>query len=343
MENQPKTKKELELKRKLELRNLASIYIDKFISTHPHRIEIKPCFVPTTIPTPKYDPSPKIKTKTELIFFRKSQTIQENEKKQNFTHLNLSQRVEEREKRLNWNSRCSSKSKDRKTENILNFEKLFSSRPFGVHGAELPKFSENCKDYWKLRNGYVENPEIKIKEKSVSRPVSEYSCSRARYANAEIANKPNNVNPFPNFEVSDEVIVGQKRPPSRPRFTQEFYQPLSSKNSQETIQVNVKRKSKSKDTNKEKEFDKEKDFNKEKDFKKEKEAYKEKDEGVYSIKEKILEEDKYQKNKEKPLSAHLSIDNKNEILQSEYRPRPRTANILKFFSEDHTIRSRGFN
>ena len=38
--------------------------------------------------------------------------------------------------------------------------KNFSEQPIGVHGHELPKFSESetlC-EFWKHKDGYVENP-----------------------------------------------------------------------------------------------------------------------------------------------------------------------------------------
>ena len=34
-------------------------------------------------------------------------------------------------------------------QNMQHFLKTYSKRPAGLHGAELPKFSENLKEYWK--------------------------------------------------------------------------------------------------------------------------------------------------------------------------------------------------
>lgn len=50
----------------------------------------------------------------------------------------------------------------RKKENLDYNLKTFSKQTIGVHGHELPKFSENeeFKEYWKYKEGYVENPEI---------------------------------------------------------------------------------------------------------------------------------------------------------------------------------------
>ena len=39
-----------------------------------------------------------------------------------------------------------------KEEAILHFSDTFSNRPTGVHGKELPKFSENLKEYWQPKN-----------------------------------------------------------------------------------------------------------------------------------------------------------------------------------------------
>jgi hypothetical protein len=38
--------------------------------------------------------------------------------------------------------------------------KTFGRVAIGVHGKELPRFSDDyeAKDWWKLRNSYVENP-----------------------------------------------------------------------------------------------------------------------------------------------------------------------------------------
>lgn len=50
----------------------------------------------------------------------------------------------------------------RRKENLDYNLNTFSRKTIGVHGHELPKFSENeeNKEYWKNRDGYVENPKI---------------------------------------------------------------------------------------------------------------------------------------------------------------------------------------
>ncbi len=50
----------------------------------------------------------------------------------------------------------------RKKENLEYNLNTFSRKTIGVHGHELPKFSENeeYKEYWKNKEGYLENPKV---------------------------------------------------------------------------------------------------------------------------------------------------------------------------------------
>lgn len=50
----------------------------------------------------------------------------------------------------------------RRNESLEYNLKTFSKQTIGVHGHELPKFSENeeLKEYWKNKEGYKENPDI---------------------------------------------------------------------------------------------------------------------------------------------------------------------------------------
>jgi hypothetical protein len=46
----------------------------------------------------------------------------------------------------------------RRKDNFDDNMKKFSSRALGVHGIELPKFSDNNKEYWKADKSYNPNP-----------------------------------------------------------------------------------------------------------------------------------------------------------------------------------------
>ena len=208
------------------------------MKNHPIVSEVT---IPISSPNEKivvsYNHKPKIQTKTELDRLRKKTNFEEIEASVNFNSLNLSQRVEEREKQHSSYNRTTIEPnrliKARKVEDVTKFEKLFSKRPIGIHGNELPKFSENCKDYWKLKEGYIESPNTSVRYHPDTRPVSEHSSLRSRSSAREIPLKPNENNPFPNFEISKEIKIVEKRPYSRPRFTDDFFYSNSARSSQE--------------------------------------------------------------------------------------------------------------
>ena len=118
-------------------------------------------------PTLNYVYSPKHKTKEDIKkdFIKESQEISKilNSRK----HLNEVERLKEREDEI-FNKLFQSeegftltKLKAQRRNKLNNYNlKTFSEHPKGVHGHELPKFSsnENTKEFWKLREGYVENP-----------------------------------------------------------------------------------------------------------------------------------------------------------------------------------------
>ena len=221
-----RTKRELDESRRLELRKFCTVYMEKWITSHPHMAEVSYASIsPNTSFIGTYIPNPRVKTKAELDSLRKLEAIRQNDANFNSKHLNLSERVEEREKQLTHNSNPNNITKNllgKKNEDISRLETKFSSRVIGVHGSELPKFSENLKDYWKIKDGYIEQPRIKSGNLSC-KPVSDTYTSRPNSAKKDITLKPNQINPFPNFQVSDDVKDIEKRPASQPRFTQEFY------------------------------------------------------------------------------------------------------------------------
>ena len=118
-------------------------------------------------PTLNYVYSPKHKVKEDIKkdLLKESQEISKilNSRK----HLNEVERLKQREDEI-FNKLFQSeegftltKLKAQRRNRLNNYNlKTFSDHPKGVHGHELPKFStsENTKEFWKLREGYVENP-----------------------------------------------------------------------------------------------------------------------------------------------------------------------------------------
>ena len=119
--------------------------------------------------------------------------------------------------------RTSSGFTDKRSQDLEEYERKFAKRPMGVHGEELPKFSDHLQDYWKLKEGYIENPYVKSKEKPPSRPISQFSRLRVKSSSVdgEITAKPNHSNPFPHFNPSEDDIV-DRRTTSRQRFSEEM-------------------------------------------------------------------------------------------------------------------------
>lgn len=239
----PKTRTELYEHRKMQLKEYGNHYMESWISDHPYRIEIlKPDQVVSPDVSVVYKENPRVKTKTELEFMRKQQGMIENELTRNFHCKTLSQRVEQRENFIRIPSgpvkltRNASRA-EKRAENIEEFEKKFIKRPVGVHGEELPKFSEHLKDYWKLKEGYIENPYVKVKEKAPSRPISEFARLRVKSSSVDyqITVKPNQNNPFPGFVINDASAL-EKRSSSRIGFSNDS-RPLSKISSENAFSV----------------------------------------------------------------------------------------------------------
>ena len=136
----------------------------KRVGLNEYELDIKDI---NNAPTLKYVYSPKHKVKGDIKkdLIKESQEISKilNSRK----HLNEVERLKQREDEI-FNKLYQSedgftytklKEQRRMKSNEYNL-KTFSQRPKGVHGHELPKFSanENTKEFWKLREGYVEHP-----------------------------------------------------------------------------------------------------------------------------------------------------------------------------------------
>ena len=118
-------------------------------------------------PTLEYVYNPKHKTQKDLIDEIKRENLEEGKKLMNVNFKNEVERLNEREDEIfakmysNEDRKTFTKIKEqrRKETNDYNI-KTFSKQTIGVHGHELPKFSENekMKEWWKLKDDYVEKP-----------------------------------------------------------------------------------------------------------------------------------------------------------------------------------------
>ena len=230
--HRPKTHTELKKLRKQQQQKISSDFIEKYISSHPHMVEISYSIQSKQAELDNsYISNPQIRTKTELFDQRKKNSLIENQKTL-FQCKTLSERVEEREKMMALKA-AESSAKLEKGSNLAFYEESLLKRPVGVHGYELPKFEKNLKDYWKLKNGYIENPYIKPKSENFSRPVSVFTRLKKNSSSVdyEITSKPNNVNPFPGFKVLEIDSAEKKVSSSRFSDSLSFSRPTSQQSS----------------------------------------------------------------------------------------------------------------
>jgi hypothetical protein len=118
-------------------------------------------------PTLEYVYNPKHKTLSDIKEDFYNENLELSKKLNNQKHKSDIERLNERENEIFKNLYKSEegmtfnkiKEKRRKETNDYNM-KTFANQPIGVHGHELPKFSENedTKEFWKFRDGYCENP-----------------------------------------------------------------------------------------------------------------------------------------------------------------------------------------
>ena len=118
-------------------------------------------------PTLEYVYNPKHKTLSDINEDFHKENLEISKKLNNQKHKSDIERLNERENEIFKNLYKSEegmtfnkiKEKRRKETNDYNM-KTFANQPIGVHGHELPKFSENedTKEFWKFRDGYCENP-----------------------------------------------------------------------------------------------------------------------------------------------------------------------------------------
>ena len=116
-----------------------------------------------------YNKNPKHRTYTEVVQSRHKENIEKGESIYNKKHKNEIERMNERENEIfcklyhNVPGLTYSEIKKKRRQDILDYNtKHFSLKPIGVHGHELPKFSanEDTKEFWKLKEGYCENPKF---------------------------------------------------------------------------------------------------------------------------------------------------------------------------------------
>ena len=120
------------------------------------------------LPSLSYQHKPKFQTGVELKESIKKLKMKNEDKiyqKNSKTHKDIVGRIQELEDaafRIKEMKRDNPKFMDKierfKKENLEHYSKTFGNITIGVHGKELPKFSEHDKEWWRQSRGYEEFP-----------------------------------------------------------------------------------------------------------------------------------------------------------------------------------------
>ena len=195
----------------------------------------------------EYVYNPNFKTQKEIKDSYKKESLEESKKLANITHKSDIERLNEREDEifaklyLDKEGLTYSKIKDQKRKEINEYNiKTFSSQALGVHGHELPKFaeSETNKEFWKLKEGYCENPKFQSQVEYLESikyykppgeelllnehrdedpnwidPFKRVHVLDAKYKKENLIPKVNNINIFKNFDPNNPkpIEFGQKK------------------------------------------------------------------------------------------------------------------------------------
>ena len=118
------------------------------------------------IPSLRYNQRPKVLTGVQLKDEIKKMKMHNEEKifqKNSKIHKDVVARIQDKEDAM-FNLRVMNDDnpsfKDKlerfRRDNLEQFSQKFGKVTIGVHGKELPKFNDNIKEYWKLKDGYQE-------------------------------------------------------------------------------------------------------------------------------------------------------------------------------------------
>ena len=185
----------------------------------------------------EYIYDPKFKTSKDLKEFYKNEKLKESEKLTNVKYKNDIERLADRENEIfaklynEKDGKTYSKIKEEERKKINEYNiKTFSNETIGVHGHELPKFSESekYKEFWKFKDGYCENPKFKSQCEYLESikyykppgeelllnehrdedpnwvdPFKKVHVLEAKYKKENLITKINNINIFKNFDPNN--------------------------------------------------------------------------------------------------------------------------------------------
>jgi hypothetical protein len=156
-ESSAKSKTELEARRKEEVKVSGRYFEEKMKKDYWKRVtDDKSPQQRTEKSSIQYREHPPFKTRAEMIEVKKKQLVRFKQLEDltascNFAHKSPYERLLLREKLPSSSlERAKTPLHEKiRMQNMQHFSDTYSKRPVGLHGAELPKFSENLQEYWK--------------------------------------------------------------------------------------------------------------------------------------------------------------------------------------------------
>ncbi|CAG9320320.1 unnamed protein product [Blepharisma stoltei] len=216
-------------------RSAASLEVPSDIKVSPYEISMN------------FNNKPHSKTQKELLALRKHEMLRELHEKKNYNHISREARMNEREMQrlsiitdednfLTWNKIKNA----RKLETNSYNQKTFAALRVGMHGKELPHYTDTLKEYWKIKDSYDPNPEnnsrtlFSMKQKFWA-PKDKYRTADATGDAPEItteytaipkpelivAEKINHLCPFEGFDNDEEIdpTKNRRRPNTKYRMS----------------------------------------------------------------------------------------------------------------------------
>jgi hypothetical protein len=196
-------------------------------------------------PSLEYIYNPIHKTQKEIKDAYRRENLEESKKLTNIKYKSDIDRLNEREDEIfaklyrDKEGLTYSKIKDQKRREANEYNiKTFSNQALGVHGHELPKFSESekYKEFWKLKEGYCENPKFKSQCEYLESikyykppgeelllnehrdedpnwidPFKKVHVLEAKYKKENLITKVNNINIFKNFDPNNPKPIDLNR------------------------------------------------------------------------------------------------------------------------------------
>lgn len=177
-------------------------------------------------PSLSYVPDPIFKSQSSMNQIKKKELLESLHNNANYNHINREKHLLEREKLLISHNEGKTIEQIRESQRLATNEynqKTFSNIAIGVHGKELPKFSENQKEFWKLKESWQDSRAIPptatlktLQHKSeldsrTLKPVQSEIVLK-KPSNSEVTDKPNHIIPYGTYIPVENTDSSYKIP-----------------------------------------------------------------------------------------------------------------------------------